>query len=249
MPRSPRKKCTEASQWPRALALAVAWPVLTLISSQAASAHPVVFEQGTAIMGHHQGDMAGLEIIHSPRWWCGLGIVGERTKNSSVLLARANALVWRGNFPDLQSNLYIGLAGGMGWGALDGHTHGDQSTQRNLALAKERSRHSRVQGWSVEADAEDRQYYGKARFKQMFKNEQAFSNQTVTRLGYAPYKAQADEPALWAMVEWSVQSDSKFNNQEHEITPLVRYFYRNMLFEVGSSLNGRLAFNYMIHSY
>jgi hypothetical protein len=217
------------------------------LPAQLTSAHPVVFEQGTAIMGHHHGDMAGVEVIHSPRWWYGIGLDAERTESSSTILARANALVWRGNFPDLQSNLYLGVAAGVAWGTLSDHTSQKSETEARIEGSSHKNERSGVQSWSVEWDAEDRQYYAKARHEQFFKNEQLFTNETVARLGIAPYKAQADEPTLWTMVEWQVHSNAKLENPHHEVTPLIRYFYRNMLFEVGSSLTGKLKFNYMIH--
>jgi hypothetical protein len=244
-PLSP-KICAVGSKRSCAAVYTAALAALSCLHSADAEAHPVVFEQGTAIMGHHHGDMAALEVIHSPRWWYGLGIEAERTKDSSIVLARANALVWRGNFPDLQSNLYLGLDAGMAWGPMTGHGGAHHRSTTNLDTSREGER-SRVQAWRIEWDAEDRQFYGKGRFTRIFKDERAFSNETVTRLGLAPYKAQAEEPALWTMLEWTTNSDSKFRVTEHEITPLVRYFYRNMLFEVGSSLSGKLTFNYMIH--
>jgi hypothetical protein len=204
--------------------------------SYGAHAHPVVFADGTAIMGHHHGKMSGLEIVYSPNWYTGFGLEVEKSPKHSSLLGRASYLAWRGNFPDLQTNLYLTAAAGKKWQANDGEIQ-SRDKQHLSSLAQ----------WNVEWDAEDRDYYGRIKYAQHFETERQRNDETLVRIGFAPYKANADEPAIWGMLEWKSKSNNRFQTAEHDVTPLMRYFYKNALFEVGSSLSGKFAFNYMYH--
>jgi hypothetical protein len=208
-------------------------------SFEPASAHPVVFTGGTALMGHHHGDMAEFEVIHSPSWWLGLGVNAERTPSSTKLMAKSNVLVWRGNYPDLQSNLYLGLAGGQMWSTYrDGMTsHSTPQSKRTHSLFH----------WSAEWDAEDREFYARTRYLQKFHSTGVRGEQTLLRLGLAPYKAAADELTWWGMLEWTTDRNNGDHTVTHEVTPLVRLFYKNALVEVGMSVSGRASFNYMFH--
>lgn len=194
-----------------------------------ATAHPVVFADGTAIMGHHQGRMSGFEIVYSPNWFTGVGLMAERTPEHTSLWGRASLLGWRGNFPDLQTNAYLSLALGQKW-----NSDANQGTA-NLGQ------------WNAEWDAEDREYYARAMYSQIFEEKQKRKDKTLIRLGYAPYKASANEAAIWGMLEWKSNSTDRYQSSQHEVTPLIRYFYKNALFEVGSSLSGKFTFNYMFH--
>lgn len=201
-----------------------------------AQAHPVVFADGLAIMGHHHGKMSGFEVVYSPNWFSGFGLEIEKDHSHTSFLGRASLLGWRGNYPDLQTNLYVSAAAGKAW---------SNTNEENSAG------HSRfaptIAQWSAEWDAEDREYYGRAKYAQQFETDKRRNDQVLVRVGFAPYKAQADEPAIWGMVEWTSKTDNKFKTSSHDVTPLMRYFYKNALFEVGSSLSGKFAFNYMYH--
>ena len=204
--------------------------------SRTAQAHPVVFANGTAIMGHHHGKMSGLELVYSPNWYTGLGLETERTPEHYTLLGRASLLTWRGNYPDLQTNFYLSAAAGKKW----------FGKKNNLPVDVGQTTSSLAQ-WSAEWDAEDREYYGRVKFVQRFEESRRRSDETLVRIGFAPYKAQADEPAIWGMLEWKSETVDTFQTARHQVTPLMRYFYKNALFEVGSSLSGKFAFNYMYH--
>lgn len=201
-----------------------------------ALAHPVVFADGTAIMGHHHGKMSGLEVVYSPNWFTGLGLEVEKAPDHNTLLGRASLLAWRGNYPDLQTNVYLSLSLGKKWESESDNSH-SESKSKTASLA----------GWSAEWDAEDREYYGRVKYGQTHEISGSRGDEMLVRLGMAPYKAKADEPAIWGMLEWKNSSDNKYSTSHHEVTPLIRYFYKNALFEFGSSLSGKFAFNYMFH--
>jgi len=200
-----------------------------------AQAHPVVFADGIAIMGHQHGKMSGLEVIYSPNWYTGFGLEIEKNPNHTSLLGRASLLAWRGNYPDLQTNVYVSVAAGEKW----------NSDSEDLPTEPKST--APIAQWSTEWDAEDREYYGRVKYRQLFEENKHRNDELLVRVGFAPYKAQADEPAIWGMLEWKNKTKDKFTTSTHELTPLMRYFYKNALFEVGSSLSGKFAFNYMYH--
>ncbi len=200
-----------------------------------AQAHPVVFADGTAVMGHHLGKMSGLEIVYSPNWYTGIGLEAHKTPDQTKVMGQASLLAWRGNFPDLQTNFYLSAAVGKIW----------SKRLQNQESAKQNT--SSVARWSTEWDAEDREYYGRIKYAQHFVENRRRNDETLVRFGFAPYKAKANEPAIWGILEWKSETENKFRTAQHEITPLMRYFYKNALFEIGSSLSGKFAFNYMYH--
>lgn len=214
----------------------------TLPMSRPATAHPVVFANGTAIMGHHQGEMSEIELVHSPTPRTGLGFSAERHDDSTSLLGKASALVWRGNYPDYQTNLYFGLGVGKRWNkpAQNDELNGSDVHQKN-------SKNAPLYQWNIGLDGEDRQYYSMLKFAQTFESKNAFTSAGTIRLGFAPYKAQNDELTIWGIVEWSPEKTSKNSPWEHDVTPLVRLFYKNALIELGSSMKGKFLFNYMFH--
>lgn len=223
--------------WIESVPSALSIALLVFFLPTPANSHPVVFQGGTAIMGHHLGEMSEIEVVHSPTWWSGFGLFAERASQSTQVLAKATALLWRGNFPDLQSNFYLGTGIGHIWGDP---MHADSSTQKNDSRRA-------VYVISTEFDAEDRQYYGRFRYNLRSEDGNLSSNQLLTRIGLAPYKANTDEPALWGLVEWTASNHSQTHHYVHEVTPLIRFFYRNALFEIGSSFSGKVMFNYMFH--
>jgi hypothetical protein len=214
-----------------------------------AAAHPVVFAGGTALMGHHHGSTGGLSFTHSPKYWLGVGAGFDRSPVSTEALGHFNVLLWRGNFPDLQSNFYAGVAGGRRWGS--GQDHGSpQEHGADHGGSSDSQEESWLARWMVEADAEDRRYYGKVSYAETYDDNQAREQKLTARAGLAPYKAAAKEMAVWGILEWTTtakQSGSRRSEPSHEVTPLIRLFYQNALIEAGVSFQGTVVFNYMFH--
>jgi hypothetical protein len=203
-----------------------------------AQAHTVVFENGTAVMGHHQGKQAGFEVVHSPTYWSGLGFELMRHRNSATLLAKSSVLLWRGNYPDYQSNLYFSLAAGSQWPLKSSSGNTSSETQPQSGALYQ---------WNAGWDGEDRRIYSMLKFSQTFDSKHGQHASGKLRLGIAPYKAKSEEPAIWGIVEWTPEKEFHKSDWKHEVTPMIRYFYRNALFEIGSSLSGKFTFNYMFH--
>lgn len=96
----------------------------------------------------------------------------------------------------------------------------------------------------VEADAESRRLYISGKTQTFFlKNDQRIY-QSQLRLGIAPYLSEFNELSSWLIV--SVQHEPQLI-REWIVTPMVRFYYKNVLWEMGSSFKGDWMLNFMIH--
>jgi hypothetical protein len=220
-------------------ALPIVFLVLALFP-HVSHAHPVVFAGGTAVMMHQHTDFAELEVVHSPSSRLGLGLSAQRSSSHSQLMLNSSLLGWRGNFPDFQSNFYIGLGLGRQWTR-------DKGDSLDPSVATFASKNSNLYQWRIGLDGEDREFYSNAMLIRTYNQHNQYYDQGKFRLGFAPYKAQSNELTIWGIVEWVPQRLSSQNAITHEITPYVRLFYRNALVEIGNSLSGKFSINYMFH--
>ena len=137
---------------------------------------------------------------------------------------QANALLKRWNFPDSQGNVYFGAAVG----------------DRGHSLYK------------FDIDWEDRRYYIAAAHEQAYRDadnsvsvggDRAW-DMSKLRLGYAPYVAESGQLHTWFMLQYSRNSLAP---KPDALTPLMRIFYQNVLFEIGSSFRGDAYLTLMTH--
>jgi hypothetical protein len=91
----------------------------------------------------------------------------------------------------------------------------------------------------AEADWETRVLYSS------FKHYQ-FQNVAMTqaRLGFSPRTAPFEDLQTWFMVQAMVIRDIR---DEVLVTPMLRFFYHNVLWELGSSTRGDWMLNLMVH--
>lgn len=222
------------------IALRAVLATVAFLFGARALSHPVIFTGGTAVMGHHMDDMAEVEVVHSPTARTGLGLGVNRHSHATEALAKGTALLWRGNYPDFQANFYLG--GGVGR-QFARHHAGDKESP----LMERISDHPLLYEWTVSADGEDRQIYTLAEYSETYDTKARYRQQGKLRLGFSPYKAQSNELAMWGILEWTPERTAPHSKWQHEVTPLVRMFYKSALVELGSSLNGTFVFNYMFH--
>lgn len=88
----------------------------------------------------------------------------------------------------------------------------------------------------LEGDWETRRLYSSLKHLQ-------FNHQRVTqaRLGFSPLERSFEDLQVWAMFQVMVTRDTTM------LTPLLRFFYHNVLWEMGSSLKGEWMLNLMVH--
>jgi hypothetical protein len=137
-------------------------------------------------------------------------------------LIELNALLKRWNGDHSQANIYL-LTGGGGFLSED---------QEEWAGK-----------WGLQADYETRQFYTLAAFSS-WHSESIDTNYALYRIGFAPFVAGYNDLNLWAILQLDYNKDMR---NEVQITPFLRFFYKNILWEMGSSLRGNFYWQFMVH--
>lgn len=194
-------------------------PVLAL-------AHPVTFKGGYAITSWNSemmGDQS-LNYTLSPKIAIQARYLVFRDQNSkqAFTFPQINYLVKRWNEKESQGNLYFSA----GYG----------SERKN-------TQHSSSGAYSVEADWESRHIYTSGKFQYLSSKNQDLAYARL-RYGFAPYLIEFDGLSTWFILQLEHE---RTYMRDLEVTPLLRFFYKNVLWEVGSSINGSWMLNLMVH--
>lgn len=191
-------------------------------------AHPVSFKSSTGIMSYQSPIISHSQLNYSFEYWFAGGIHHIRRPNMSdrsATLASANLLLKRWNGDSLQANIYLSL--GAGHSEL-----GPQPITAGLG--------------ALQFDIEDRDYYFLAKHTLIGDTKRFELSQSVLRIGLSPYVEDYDGIHSWLIVEW--QSTNFYDGRDLvDVTPFLRVFYKNLLFEVGQSFDGITKFNYIAH--
>jgi hypothetical protein len=147
--------------------------------------------------------------------------------DSQIYLPQMDYLVSRWNENNSQANIYVY----GGFGALQSYSLG--SGQLGYAGAA-----------GAEADIESRKYFLMGKVEGMLPSIGQNLLSVMGRIGIAPYEAEFNELASWLMIQLEYHPAL---TRIYVITPLVRFFYRNVLFETGVSFQGDYLLNFMVH--
>jgi hypothetical protein len=200
---------------------------VTGLWSVMAFAHPVAFRDSVGIMGSHSREQSDMELNYSVRHWWALHAHSMRfhanTSEQDVWVGGANFLLHRWNTDSFQANLY--LLTGVGESRLSGKRRG-------------------IVDGGLLADIENRQYYFSSYYSQLRHQGEIELQQYKIRAGMAPYIGDFKDLHTWFILEAYKKT---YGDTKVQLTPFLRFFYRNVLWEVGSSLKGDLTFNYIIH--
>jgi hypothetical protein len=202
--------------------------LLSLIFVSQAHAHPVSFHGATGIMTWNQPFLADDWITYSFRPDAAVAARhmrfdvpgGERLHYYGPQL---DYLVKRWNELHSQANIYV--YGSYGALSFQDRTHG-------AGLA------------GIEADAESRKHFILLKYEKMWGDLGPDFYHGEFRLGIAPYEAEFNEVASWLMLQYQWHP---MLTREWALTPLIRLFYKNVLFETGASTDGDWMLNFMFH--
>lgn len=191
-------------------------------------AHPVSYKGSTGLMGYQSPIVAHNQLNYSFKHWFALGLHHIRRpgqNNRTANFASANFLLKRWNGEGLQANLYAVLGAGNS-------DLGESSETSGLGL--------------LQFDIEDRNYYFLAKHLQVANEKGKDLQQSVVRLGISPYVEKFSGIHSWLILEWQ---NAQFSGgaEVTDLTPYLRVFYRNLLFEIGQSFDGVTKFNYITH--
>lgn len=203
--------------------------ILTLLINISALAHPVSYKGAVGIMSYNSPEMNELLLTYSFNFNYALGLTYLRDSKSEFAIPRFNYLVKRWNNHDSQGNLYVSVGAGA-------EKFNDKTYDVGLA--------------EVIADWEDRQYY--IYLEHLYLNRDnkdnplltnANYNHTKLRFGYAPFLADYSDLNIWTIIQFEKHLDEKLI----EATPFLRFYMKNVLWEIGSGFDGTTKFNFMIH--
>jgi hypothetical protein len=190
-----------------------------------ASARPVSYLEGRTLMVESRSGQTEAMFAWTVTPSCSFGLHATEfrrpgdTQASHYALAMANALVKRWNLETWQGNLY--LSGGAG-------IHIDEGRSQPAAAMM------------LEADAESRVYYFHTKLESWAAVQTQARNYARTRVGFSPYQVPMN--ALHAQLILQVEAMSWRNHAL--ISPMLRFFYQNLVFEFGRSLEGETTLNF-----
>ncbi len=200
-----------------------------LLVPKIAAAHPTAFKGSVGLMGYHSPTMTHNQINYSFRHWFASGVHyfrrSELGSGHHATFLSGNFLLKRWNGETSQANLYAVAGGGIS--KLTG-----DSEFTGLGLAQ--------------FDVEDRRYYFFTKNLWLVNNDKTDLRQFTTRVGMAPYVGDYEDLHTWIVLEWQ---NFRFGDSGavSELTPFLRFFYNNVLFEIGQSFDGNTKINFISH--
>lgn len=195
-----------------------------------ADAHPVIYKGGVVVSSANMSSYSDNQLMYSwsNRWALGLNHwrFSKGDKTTEFGLVKLNHLLYRYNGESSQANIY--LHGGVG--IVDSK------------IEKSRTKEAYMTGF--EADWETRNLYSAIKYYYFNTPQVTELSMAQARLGFSPYEAGFDQLQTWFMVQGMIMPDI---NPKVMITPMMRFFYKNVLWEMGSSTKGEWMLNLMVH--
>ncbi|MEI8025020.1 MAG: hypothetical protein WCI18_01610 [Pseudomonadota bacterium] len=93
---------------------------------------------------------------------------------------------------------------------------------------------------ALDVDTETRTFYSALRYEVTRAKDERLYAYSRARLGFAPYSAAVGGLHTWVLI----QADYDKWQSHSEVTPMLRFFFQNMLWETGVSLRGSFQFNW-----
>lgn len=201
--------------------------LILIISSVSIFARPISYPGGWTIMQKNDWMKKRVHIHYSPSATHSLGLVfnHDELSEDNMIGAQWNYLLKRKNTRYSQANIYLMTLAGAN---LDN----SNSFQGDLTLA---------------GDWESRRlftsYMASLRYEDGVSNKNIFSQSA--RIGIAPYLAEYGSFHTWIMLQ--VDHTPEFMGDDQiVVTPLLRFFKGDFLWEIGFSDNKKFLFNWII---
>ncbi|MCI5072576.1 hypothetical protein MRY82_06525 [bacterium] len=198
-----------------------------LIFSLKLFAHPVSFKGSVPITWMNEERKTEAITTYSIKYWWGVGShyfrIEDNKKDLDALFAKTNFLLKRWNKKDSQANIYAWLGAGALWN--------DNSHFTYLT--------------GIQADYETRRIYTEATFRSL----RTFDNSEVVNIaqasfGLSPYLAGYEDLQSWMIVRGNYTPELE---DQWMISTLLRFFYRNVFWEMGANHKGHPIINLMVH--
>lgn len=192
-------------------------------------AHPVIYQGGWVMSTDNMESFSGNQVMYSMtnKWSAGFNYwrLGTEEKEREVALLKLNHLLYRHNGENSQGNIY--LHGGYGM------ADGNEAFNRTDAYFA-----------GAEVDWETRKIYTAAKYYHFNMAGKQDTRMYQARIGFSPVLASFNELQSWVMLQGMMISDIEPTVM---FTPMVRFFYHNILWEMGASVKGSWMLNLMVH--
>lgn len=202
---------------------------LCLLSLKAFS-HPVIYQWGWALSSSNMPHYSNNYGLYSFTNRFSVGVdhwrFSRENDHTEAGLLKLNHLLWRDNGPNHQANIY--LHGGFGVADQEWDNRGT----KGIGMV------------GAEVDWETRSLFTSLKHLEFHGPKGLDINMTQARVGFSPVEADFKNLQTWFMVQGMV-----IRNVEERvvITPMLRFFYHNVLWEMGSSTRGDWMLNLMVH--
>lgn len=189
-------------------------------------AHPTSYGGALSLMSMNTSHKRMNTIHYSPNHWSSIGVTSVSNDRADIYYPRVGLLAKRWNGDDYQANIY--LTGGYG-----------------KANFKDQRLNEDVYNAAIQADWEDREYFIEGKYNRL-ESDNYLDDMYSLRVGYAPYIAEYDELNIWFMLQ---HMNHPRDVNKHMTIPMVRMFYKNVLWELGASTDGAFMINFAIRQF
>lgn len=193
-------------------------------------AHPVIYKEGIVVSSSNMPSYSDNQLMYSwsNRWASGLNHwrFTKDDKNTEMAFFKTNHLLYRYNGDASQANVYVHA----GIGIADSEIERRQTSEAYMT--------------GFEADWETRTLYTALKYYYFTSPKVTDLSTTQARIGFSPYEAGFDQLQTWFMFQAMYMPEVE---REVILTPLLRFFYKNVLWEVGSSTRAEWMINVMVH--
>lgn len=221
-----------------------------------AQAHPVIFKSGWVYWGQFSSSHNTQRISYTfhPRFSAeAYSSFYHSLLNYRDLKLSLNTLIKRWYFKNSQANAYFAVRAGL-YQLKDLHlkkkriqTLDGVHSQKLSRFSSAYSTDNAFKNWAVHPemmlDWESRSLYTAFNFSYRIFNKNLFY-QLQSRIGFAPYEGGMDELQVWLILQMDY---FELIHSRLQITPMMRFFYKNALWEAGASLNGSFFLALMVH--
>ncbi len=198
--------------------------LLLLLTPHLGYAHPVSYEGSFMLGSQNSNDMGRQLIIYSQKYWLGYGASFNRFEDDQVYASQLSLLAKRWNLPAAQANIYV--FGGYGM------------------LEQEDKRTSGIAHYGTQIDYETREIFTAFKYHRFDNYDEFNRDNYAVQAGFAPFLADYNDLNVWLIGELAYHPDTLRNGVG---AVLLRFFYKNVYWEMGSSFEGGPIFNFMLH--
>lgn len=203
--------------------------ILILLMGSTVLAHPVGYKGSLGIMSYNSSTMNEILLTYSVSPRFAVAQTYLKDSKSEFYIPRLNFLAQRWNNTDSQGNIYLSAGSG---------------------IEKQDSKNFQTHLGEVVLDWESRKYY--TYFEHLYLRRSNGLNSNIPwddynhsklRLGFAPFMADYEDLNIWCIAQFDKHGDEKQINA----TQFLRFYRKNVLWEIGAGFDGSMAFNFMLH--